>query len=193
MTITDDYIFFYGFDWPSNFTTSPMVVPDDFWSPTLIPDPEEHHPELAHFKTAEAYYQSRKAVMAGDVHRYYEIMLAKTPGETKKIARDIKLDSKIWNRNRVKYMWETLNLKFSQNPDLMKLLLDERLDGKKFVEASPTDTFWGCGKSEESVMRIIEMKEDPLEFDFKKDLPSCMNMLGELLTKLRSNELKKKG
>lgn len=192
MTITDDYIFFYGFDWPSNFATSPITVWDDFREKDLW-DTESHFPDTITFNTAEAYYQSRKAVVAGDKDRYYKIAQAKTPGETKKIARDIKLDSKTWNKNRVKYMWDTLNLKFSQNPDMMKQLLDRRLDGKKFVEASPTDTFWGCGKSEESVMQMIEMKEDPLGFDFEKDLPSCENMLGELLTKLRSNELKKKG
>ena len=193
MTITDDYILFYGHDWPSNFAPSIITAPDDFWSPTLIPDPEEHHPEIIRFKTAEAYYQSRKAVVANDVKRYYEIALAKTPGETKRIAREIKLDSRKWDLVKTGYMWDTLTLKFSQNPELMEKLLDERLDGKKFVEASPYDTFWGVGKSEDDILRLIENRawaDD--EFDFETDLPKCQNMLGELLTKLRLEELKKK-
>ena len=189
MKITDYYILLYGHDWPSNFAPSPIRELDKFSELNMF----ERFPPYITFKTAEAYYQSRKAVFVGDKERYYKIATAKIPSETKKIARGIKLDSRKWNIARVKFMWETLQKKFEQNPDLMEKLLDERLDGKKFIEASPTDAFWGAGKSEEQILRMMDMKEDPLEFDFETDLPCCMNMLGELLTKLRNFELKKKG
>jgi ribA/ribD-fused uncharacterized protein len=196
MTITDDYIIFYGTDWPSNFAESPITEVDPFWikerkeSTGLFQTAEFQ--SLVTFRTAEAYYQSRKAVFVGDKQNYYKIARAKTPGETKRIAREIKLDSRTWNLARTEYMWDTIRFKFEFNPELMEKLLDERLEGKKFVEASPTDTFWGVGKSEAMLVRLIEDKawaDD--EFDFKTDLPVCENMLGELLTKLRKYELEK--
>ncbi len=186
MTIKGDYILFFGEDWPSNFASSPIVVQDDFWSPTLFPDPEEHHPDLITFKTAEAYYQSRKAVMAGDKYNYYKIALAPTPAETKKIARNIKLDPKRWDKERVKEMWKTLKLKFEQNPELLKKLLDPELDSKKFVEASPYDCFWGAGMSERVLSREIDEKGHIEWFDFTHDVPHSLNVLGELLGKMRN-------
>lgn len=182
MTLKDKYILFYGFDWPSNFADSPITVNDEFCNEDLF---SSDTPKTITFSTAEAYYQSRKAVFVHDKENFYKILNAKTPGETKKIARNIKLNPKEWDKVKVKYMWETLRLKFEQNPDLKKELLDQKNDNKIFVEASPYDKFWGVGASEEQILKMIELNEDPLGFDFKTDLPRCMNMLGGLLTKLR--------
>ena len=188
MTITKDYILFFGEDWPSNFAPSPISVWDDFqWDEekTLWNSDEPSIPAIITFKTAEAYYQSRKAVMAGDKDSYYKIANASTPAETKKIAREIKLDLKVWDRIRMKHMWETLNLKFKQNPDLKAKLLDPELLDKKFVEASPWDNFWGAGKREFMLLREIERYGDIQWWDYEHDVPRATNMLGELLTKLR--------
>ena len=186
MTIKGDYILFFGSDWPSNFAQSPITVYDDFWEPSLIEsDNEQSWNNLITFKTAEAYYQSRKAVLAGDKYNYYKIALAKDPAETKKLSHLIKLDSKAWDRIRVKAMWDTLHLKFEQNPDLKEKLLDPSLDGKKFVEASPYDCFWGAGISEKVLAREIEETGDISWFNFNRDIPRAENMLGELLGKAR--------
>lgn len=184
MTITKDYILFYGDDWPSNFAPSPITVYDDFWEKGLFGD-EPYFPPTVTFKTAEAYYQSRKAVMAKDKDRYYKIVNASTPAETKKIAREIKLDPKQWDKERVKWMWETLKLKFGQNPGLKEKLLSEECLDKKFVEASPSDSFWGAGKREFMLLREIERYDDIQWWDYEHDVPRATNMLGELLTKLR--------
>lgn len=184
MTITDKYILFYGHDWPSNFASSPITVYDDFWEKGLFGD-EPYFPPTITFKTAEAYYQSRKAVMAKDKDRYYKIANASTPAETKKIAREIKLDSKQWDKERVKLMWETLKLKFTQNKNLKGKLLSEECLNKKFVEASPSDSFWGAGKREFMLLREIERYDDIQWWDYEHDVPRATNMLGELLTKLR--------
>lgn len=181
MTIKGDYILFYGDDWLSNFASSPICVPDDFGSQGLY---DASFPMIT-FKTAEAYYQSRKAVMAGDKYNYYKIALAKDPAEAKKLSRLIKLDSKAWDRIRVKAMWDTLHLKFEQNPDLKEKLLDPSLDGKMFVEASPYDCFWGAGIGEKILARDIETKGYIEWFNFVRDVPYALNMLGELLGKLR--------
>jgi len=186
MTIKGDYILFFGSDWPSNFAQSPITVYDDFWEPSLVEsDNEQSWNNLITFKTAEAYYQSRKAVLAGDKYSYYKIALAKDPAETKKLSRLIKLDSKAWDRIRVKAMWDTLHLKFEQNPDLKEKLLDPSLDGKMFVEASPYDCFWGAGIGEKILARDIETKGYIEWFNFVRDVPYALNMLGELLGKLR--------
>lgn len=184
MTITKDYILFFGEDWPSNFAPSPITTYDDFWEKGLFGD-EPYFPPTVTFKTAEAYYQSRKAVMAGDKDRYYKIANASTPAETKKIAREIKLDPKQWDKERVKRMWKTLKLKFGQNPDLKEKLLSEECLDKKFVEASPYDSFWGAGKRESCLIREIDSCGDIQWRDYERDLPRATNMLGELLTKLR--------
>ena len=188
MTITDKYVLFFGEDWPSNFAPSPITVYDDFWEKGLFGD-EPYFPPTVTFKTAEAYYQSRKAVMAKDKYSYYKITLASTPAETKKIARHIKLDPKEWDKVRVKYMWDTLELKFKQNPNLKSKLLDPSLSNKKFVEASPWDAFWGAGRGEHVLMWELENYGDIQWWDYEHDLPRAENMLGELLTKLR-DELK---
>jgi len=181
MTITEKYILFFGTDWPSNFAESPITVADDFQSNDLF---GSGTPTVT-FKTAEAYYQSRKAVMAGDKVNYYKIVLAPTPAETKRISHLIKLDPKAWNKVRVKYMWDTLIHKFVQNPTLKDKLLHISLEGKKFVEASPWDCFWGAGMSEKVLAREIEETGDISWFDFNHDLPRAENMLGELLGKVR--------
>ena len=86
-------------------------------------------------------------------------------------------------------MWETLKLKFGQNSDLKEKLLSEECLGKKFVEASPYDSFWGVGKRESSLLREIDSYGDIQWWDYEHDAPQAENMLGELLTKLR-DELK---
>ena len=177
MTITDKYVLFFGNDWPSNFVSSPITVYDDFWEKGLFGN-EPYFPPTVTFKTAEAYFQSRKAVFSNDRESYYKIAFAQTPAETKKIARGIKLNSREWDKVRVRYMEETVRLKFSQNPHLLEKLLDPKFDDKIFVEASPWDRFWGVGVKES---------------DFKdEDIGHGLNMLGKILTNFRFNELKKK-
>ena len=91
----------------------------------------------------------------------------------------------MWDKERVKWMWETLKLKFNQNKDLKEKLLDPEYLNKKFVEASPYDSFWGAGKRESSLVREIDKYRDIQWWDYERDLPRATNMLGELLTKLR--------
>ena len=191
MTIKGDYILFFGEDWPSNFAPSPITVYDDFWEKGCFGD-EPYFPPIVTFNTAEAYFQSRKAVMVGDKYSYYKIALAATPAETKKIARHIKLDSKKWDKVRVKEMWHTLWLKFTQNPSMMSKLLDPELDGKKFVEASPYDPFWGAGISERVLSREIDEKRYIEWFDFAHDVPHSLNTLGNLLGELRDKFIQDK-
>ena len=181
MTIAGRYVIFFGYDWPSNFAESPICVPDDFGQQGLY---DVSFPMVT-FKTAEAYYQSRKAVMAGDKQRYYKIVEAATPSETKKIAREIKLDSAAWNRVREKYMMETLKLKFTQNPDLMSKLMSPEMDGKMFVEASPWDTFWGAGRDEKTLVKEIQKTGCVSLHDGKYHAVVATNMLGKLLTKFQ--------
>ena len=186
MTIIGNYIFFYGYDWPSNFASSTIVELDPFWEETIY---DSNRP-IVTFKTAEAYYQSRKALVANDKHRYYKIAHAKTPGETKRIAREIKLKSREWDAVRIGWMVQTLKKKFEQNDELRVKFLNPELDGKIFVEASPTDTFWGIGKSELECTREVERTGGLETFDYEHDIPCGFNVLGELLNNLRDDLVK---
>ena len=154
MTITDRYILFFGPDWPSNFAPSPITIDDEFWYPSLF---EENSgcPKVI-FKTAEAYFQSRKALVMDDKDSYYKILNASTPAETKRIARTIKLDRERWDNIRVAMMMDTLKQKFTQNPELLKKLLDPSLKYKHFVEASPYDAFWGAGLDERALVSVVD-------------------------------------
>jgi len=181
MTITDKYILFYGHDWPSNFAQTTIVELDPFWEETIY---DSNRP-IVTFKTSEAYYQSRKALVANDKNSYYKIAHAKTPSETKRLARKINLKSREWDSVRISWMVDTLKKKFDQNPELKAKLLDPSLDGKIFVEASPIDTFWGIGKSEEDCISEIERTGRLETFDFTHDTPYGFNVLGELLNNLR--------
>jgi len=183
MTIKDNYILFFGTDWPSNFASSPICVPDDFGSQGLF---DASFPMIT-FKTAEAYYQSRKAVVAKDKDRYYKIANASTPAETKKIAREIKLDSKQWNVLRIEYMRETLKLKFDQNKDLKAKILDPKLEDKLFIEASPWDGFWGAKRSERELIQEIE-ENGRIELR-KIGVEPTFNSLGYLLNEYRDKNL----
>lgn len=178
MIIFDKYILFYGNDWPSNFAESPITVDDDFWERGMWDGPEGNVPNIT-FKTAEAYYQSRKAVIAGDKYSYYKIAIAQTPAETKKIARKINLNSKVWDSVRLDYMRTTLMLKFSQNPEMKKKLLDPALDGKIFVEASPWDGFWGVKKTEDELVKEIKETGGVMLNE------SSANWLGTILNEIR--------
>lgn len=178
MRVTEKCVFFYGVDWPSNFAPSPITVDDEFWERGIWDGPEGEPPTIT-FSTAEAYFQSRKAVFVGDKYSYYKIAQASHPAETKRIGRGIKLDPVEWNKVRDEYMRETVRLKFEQNPQLMDSLLDPTFDKKTFVEASPTDKYWGIGWC------------DPVAMWHEGEWGE--NQLGEILTNFRLNELKKKG
>ncbi len=104
------------------------------------------------FQSAEHVYQCAKAVTPQD---FVLIRNATTPGQAKRLARRIQLRPN-WNELRVGFMFEIVQAKFSQNPELARRLVDTC--PARLVEGNTWgDTFWGeCrGKGENNLGQIL--------------------------------------
>lgn len=124
------------------------------------------------FSSNEQFFMWYKAKKFNDEQIAKEILaLNYDPKRAKALGRKVSnYDDKIWDSVREKVMYTGLKLKFSQNPDLKKYLLET--GDKILVETSPWDKLWGCG------MGIKENYSNPL-------LWKGSNKLGFLLMKLR--------
>lgn len=109
--------------------------------------------------TVEHYFQAVK--FAGNAEYQEKIRKAATPAAAKKLgaSRNVPIRPD-WDTYRLEAMRKAIEAKFSQNEELKDKLL--ATGTRNLVEASPTDTFWGIGKSKKG-----------------------QNMLGKLLMELR--------
>jgi ribA/ribD-fused uncharacterized protein len=124
------------------------------------------------FHSSEQAFIWWKAVFFQD-HRVAGIVEKEAdPALCKKLGREVKgYDDKAWTCVRLGYMTYVCWLKFSQNPDLAKQLLDT--GDRVLVEASPYDKIWGVGLGE----------DDPLILD--KANWRGTNLLGIALMQVR--------
>jgi ribA/ribD-fused uncharacterized protein len=96
------------------------------------------------FNCSEQQYMAAKALYFGDGESYDKIMESNNPRVQKAIGQKVKNYNDVkWAEYRYAAMLLSVYLKFSQNKDLQKILLDT--GDKKIVEASPLDTVWGIG------------------------------------------------
>jgi ribA/ribD-fused uncharacterized protein len=127
------------------------------------------------YNCSEQYYMAKKALFFKDFEVYKLIMDEKNPKNQKKLARTIKnYSDKEWYGGSIpakKYMFEGNFLKYSQNEKLKNLLLET--SPTRLVEASPYDTIWGVGLSEQSILI-----HSPSSWRGK-------NWLGDILTEIR--------
>jgi ribA/ribD-fused uncharacterized protein len=141
------------------------------WHPCKFEDEQGNE-----YNCSEQYMMAQKALLFGDKEIFEEIMEEPSPKFQKELGRKVKgFDSKIWNDNAKKIVYDGCKLKFEQNPNLLNELLNT--NGKYLVEASPYDKVWGIGLGE----------DDPLIYDPKNWKGT--NWLGEVLTKLRDDIL----
>lgn len=149
---------FYGHKNPhgflSNFYDSPFELEGEDWS------------------TVEHFYQAAKATSLIDRQI---VATAPDPGTAKHHGRAIKcredwedvvgsvelrdlfLDERGYVVELVKdhYMYAALVAKFEQNPILKKALLDT--GDATLIENSPSDAYWGCGKSGTGLNKLGRM------------------------------------
>lgn len=126
------------------------------------------------FNCAEQYMMLGKALKFFDYETAQRIMRSTSPKEQKKLGRQVKnFDPVKWDEVARDIVYMGNYLKFTQNKDLLKLLLDTK--GTTLVEASPFDTIWGIGLAE----------DNPLAQD--RSTWKGTNWLGEVLTKLRED------
>ncbi|MCP4520374.1 MAG: NADAR family protein [Cytophagales bacterium] len=109
------------------------------------------------YPTAEHYMMAEKARLFNDKAAEQRILKASSPGEAKKIGRQvIGFDQETWEANRMKIVVKGNYEKFRQDPALKVFLLNT---GQRIiVEASPVDTIWGIGLDRKSEFAPIPPK-----------------------------------
>ena len=96
------------------------------------------------YKTAEHFMMAEKAKLFNDTKAFNKIISAEEPGKAKRIGREIvNFEEQIWLKNRFKIVQQANLLKFSQDPELKKFILNT--ENRVLVEASPVDPIWGIG------------------------------------------------
>ncbi len=124
------------------------------------------------FSCAEQFMMHGKAVLFGDAAIAAQILATASPKEHKALGRKVSgFDDKVWKQHREVIVAAGSRAKFTQNPALLRALLDTA--PTELVEASPFDRIWGVGMGADDP-RI----EDPANW-------RGGNLLGKILTKLR--------
>lgn len=130
------------------------------------------------FNTAEQYMMYNKATLFDDFDIAEKILKTNNPKIQKGLGRQVSnFNLDVWNQNAKRVVYEGNYCKFTQNPDLLQKLLST--EGTILVEASPFDSIWGIGLSED-VARITPPEQW-----------KGTNWLGEVLTQLRDDLLSK--
>ena len=138
------------------------------WHKSSFTDEDEQK-----YVTCEQYMMAQKAKLFNDMKAYEEILKTASPKKCKSLGRKVKgFDEKTWCEHREQIVYNGNLLKFSQNPDLKKILLDT--GDKIIVEASPYDKIWGIGIRENNPNATNPAKWRGL------------NLLGKALSKVRT-------
>lgn len=106
------------------------------------------------FPTVEHAYQCMKA---NTQEEYDGIINCKTPGETKKLAKKIKLRDS-WDHVKFAYMRNFVECKFNQNPDLAEKL--KATGDRELIEGNTWgDIYWGVcrGIGQNNLGKILMM------------------------------------
>lgn len=131
-----------------------------------------------HYSCAEQYMMAQKALLFGDVATHTQIMATEEPSRQKSLGRQVKgFDKAKWESVAKQIVYKGNKSKFTQNPHLMEALVNSA--GTTIVEASPVDHIWGIGLS----------ANDPRAYNRSQWLGT--NWLGEVLTQLREDLIKK--
>lgn len=132
---TVKYVFFWGHQKPE-YGVSKSCFSQWYESPFTV---ENHN-----FLTAEHYMMAKKAELFGDDNAKNKILACKTPGEAKKLGRNvINFSDDVWLKQRFDIVVSANMAKFSQNPELKQFLLNT--GDRVLVESSPIDKIWGIG------------------------------------------------
>ena len=93
---------------------------------------------------------AQKALLFNDDETFNKILNVGHPSDVKQMGREIKnFDKKIWDKKKFEIVKRGNIYKFEQNPRLKDYLL--QTGDKILVEASPFDTIWGIGMSQDDV------------------------------------------
>lgn len=98
------------------------------------------------FNCVEQYFMYEKAMRFKDTETAEKILEETDPKKIKKLGREVKnyVDEE-WSKVRYSIMLNGVYAKFSQNPVCLLAILNEKFEGKSFVEGNPYDKIWSCG------------------------------------------------
>lgn len=126
------------------------------------------------YNSAEQYMMQQKALLFGDMETAEKIMQKSAPRDQKALGRQVAgFDWEIWEVKAKEIVYKANHAKFTQNETMLKQLL--ATEGTTLVEASPSDTIWGIGYTE----------DHPNAHD--RSTWRGTNWLGEVLTQLRAD------
>ncbi len=126
------------------------------------------------FNCAEQFMMYSKAKLFCDDETAEQILQSEKPSVQKQLGRLVQgFDETEWLHHRERIVYEGNYHKFTQNPNLKDYLLET--GDKTLVEASPVDTIWGIGMSE----------ENPDAYNPEKW--KGLNLLGKALMKVRES------
>ena len=101
------------------------------------------------YLTAEHWMMAKKAELFNDIEIRQHILESEAPVIAKELGRKIKnFDNEKWSNACFEIVVEGNINKFSQRDELRKFLLNT--GDKVIVEASPRDTIWGIGLSQDN-------------------------------------------
>lgn len=136
-----DFLFFWGHTNEGNEATGKFVFSQWYPSPFVA--------DKVIYKTAEHWMMAAKARLFNDNESLEKILQCDTPKAAKALGRKVKgFDPVTWETNCYGIVIEGNKLKFSQNNGFKNYLL--ATGDKVIVEASPVDTIWGIGLTEDS-------------------------------------------
>ena len=109
------------------------------------------------FANNEQYMMYCKAILFKDKEIAERIMKTNNPNEIRSLGRIVvNFKPKVWDEKCMTIVENGCYLKFTQNKDLKKKLLET--GNKKLVEASPYDKKWGVGLNKINAIKIEEDK-----------------------------------
>jgi len=165
------FIFFWGHANKYNEEVGKFCFSQWYESPFIV--------ESVLYTTSEHWMMAQKAKLFNDQKIFKKIISSDKPGEVKELGRQVVgFNETKWNENRFEIVKQGNIHKFTQNPKLEEYLL--KTENRILVEASPVDTIWGIGLTQDS-----------------KDINNVnawrgLNLLGFALMEARDFILKKK-
>ena len=156
-----------------------------FLSNWLTEDYNGHIGEDGHrFRTAEHELMFLKAKVFQDLRVMKKILRTENPAHVKKLGREVSgFSEDVWRTKRYKCVLQSVYNKFSQSPDLTKLLLST--DEKFLVESAGYDPIFSIGLWEYRQSTSEGCKIDDTTFDVHPNNWMGANILGEALMETR--------
>lgn len=164
MRVTDKYVFFWQ-EYLSNWAIVPGGLNFNVKGKEVT------------VPCSESIFMIYKALYFKDDETLEKMLQADNPRDVKHLGREVKnFDASAWSRVSTGYMSRAVKIRFDQDERFRNMLLDDKYDGKTFVEASPYDGIWG-----------VKMDENNPLIDDRKNWQG-ENRFGFVLTRLRNRE-----